>query len=487
MQTSITARIAANDAVEEPPTENTSTTSPDKKKPRHDPEQNHGRYGFNDYSGCQTVTLAHKELKAGDHCPACAEQGSHSRLCLEKPGVVICLVGQPLITGIRYCVEKLRCLTCGERYEAEMPPDVSKGIKYAPSCHTNIAIGRYWLGLPFKRIELWQQMQGVPVPDATQWDKMEALWKIVEPVHKTLVELSAEADKYYYDDTPNHILALRNKEEGQAEKKRKGIYTTAIVSEVACHTLYLFITSEQYAGENMKKIMEKRSSKTDMITMSDASANNIPRGLNEKLLARWILCFCLVHSRRKFFEVCHFFDKECDFVLKILGEVYRHEHLCKKECYTPEQRLAYHQKHSTPLMEALRAWLGNKLLYDEVEANNGLGDAIQYMLRHWEALTKFLHVAGAPLDNSLCERTVKVAIRHRRNSLFFKTRRGAEIGDGLMSLIHTAARNNINAHDYLNNLQLHKEAVAAEPELWLPWHYKNTLQTMEETTLQKVV
>jgi Transposase IS66 family len=35
--------------------------------------------------------------------------------------------------------------------------------------------------------------------------------------------------------------------------------------------------------------------------------------------------------------------------------------------------------------------------------------AIQYMLRHWKALTLFLRSPGAPLDNNLCERALKKA------------------------------------------------------------------------------
>ena len=59
------------------------------------------------------------------------------------------------------------------------------------------------------------------------------------------------------------------------------------------------------------------------------------------------------------------------------------------------------------------------------------------MRRHWEKLTLFLRVAGAaPLDNNICERRVKMAIRHRKNSLFYKTPRGARVGDIFMSLIH---------------------------------------------------
>jgi hypothetical protein len=43
------------------------------------------------------------------------------------------------------------------------------------------------------------------------------------------------------------------------------------------------------------------------------------------------------------------------------------------------------------------------------------------MLRHWKALTLFLRTAGAPLDNNLCERSLKRAMLQRKNSLFYKT------------------------------------------------------------------
>jgi hypothetical protein len=51
------------------------------------------------------------------------------------------------------------------------------------------------------------------------------------------------------------------------------------------------------------------------------------------------------------------------------------------------------------------------------------------MLRHWEKQTLFLHQAGAPLDNNVCERALKKAILHRKNSLFYKTQNGARVGD----------------------------------------------------------
>ncbi|MBI2569868.1 MAG: transposase, partial [Candidatus Schekmanbacteria bacterium] len=74
-----------------------------------------------------------------------------------------------------------------------------------------------------------------------------------------------------------------------------------------------------------------------------------------------------------------------------------------------------------------------------VEPSSTLGGAIKYMQNHWEALTRFLEVPGAPLDNNLVERALKKAILHRRNSLFCQTANGAHVDDVLISLIHTAA------------------------------------------------
>ena len=98
------------------------------------------------------------------------------------------------------------------------------------------------------------------------------------------------------------------------------------------------------------------------------------------------------------------------------------------------------------------------------------------MLKHWDPLTLFLRKAGAPLDNNLCERALKKAILHRKNTLFYKTENGAEVGDLYMSLIHTCELNEANPFDYLIELQKHAEELAQHPADWMPWNYRQTLQ-----------
>ncbi len=126
-------------------------------------------------------------------------------------------------------------------------------------------------------------------------------------------------------------------------------------------------------------------------------------------------------------------------------------------------------------MKRLRTWLDAQLAEKKVEPNSGLGKAIQYMLRHWEPLTLFLREPGAPLDNNLCERALKKAILHRKNSLFYKTLNGAEVGDLYMSLIHTCELCDANPFDYLTELQRHAGELARNPAEWMPWNYHATL------------
>ena len=115
-------------------------------------------------------------------------------------------------------------------------------------------------------------------------------------------------------------------------------------------------------------------------------------------------------------------------------------------------------------------------LYPNVESNSDLGIAMKYMLHNWLALTMFLRVKGAPIDNNLTEQLIKFAILHRKNSLFYKTTRGARVGAILMSLIQTANVNGVNPFNYLLALYEHSEAVALSPHLFVPWNYHLTFK-----------
>ena len=230
------------------------------------------------------------------------------------------------------------------------------------------------------------------------------------------------------------------------------------------------MTGNHHAGENLAAILAKRSAALPPpVQMCDALSRNLPKDF------KVILANCLAHARRRFVDVEFNFPQECTYVLEALEEVYINDAVTKQQKMTADQRLQYHQEKSAPLMDDLEDWLQQQFDDKKVEPNSSLGQAISYMLNHWEELTLFLRVPKAPLDNNLCERALKKAILHRKNSLFYKTEHGAYIGDLFMSLIHTCNLCKVNPFEYLKALQQHSAEIFRNPDQWMPWNYEKSI------------
>lgn len=134
-------------------------------------------------------------------------------------------------------------------------------------------------------------------------------------------------------------------------------------------------------------------------------------------------------------------------------------------------------------LHAVKRYAEFMLNKNKVEHNNALGKAFKYWNRHWMGLTAFCRVEGCPIDNNVAERWMKKYIRHRKNSLFYKTEMGALVGDILMSVGYTAAECNLDPHAYFIVLQENSEDVKTNPDNWLPWNYA-ARRNLEESSPQ---
>jgi hypothetical protein len=265
-------------------------------------------------------------------------------------------------------------------------------------------------------------------------------------------------------------LAEGPTEDSGQEKQRTGLFTSGVVSTREGRRIALFFSGRKHAGENLKDVLVQRAAELPPpIQMCDALSRNLPGEL------KTILANCLAHGRRKFVEVAEHFPQQCRHVLESLAVIYRNDAIARKRDLSAAARLAFHQAESGPTMAELHAWLTRQFDERLVEPNSSLGASITYMLKHWEELTLFLRVPGAPLDNNLCERALKKAILHRKNAYFYKTGRGAHVGDLFMSLIYTCELCGANPFDYLTELQRHADELATNPHRWMPWNYRQTL------------
>jgi hypothetical protein len=327
--------------------------------------------------------------------------------------------------------------------------------------------------MPFYRLAQWQRSLGVPLPAATQWELVHEVARQVEPVVDALARQAAQAPTLHNDDTTMRVSALRRQIHAEVKPSRTGIFTTSLVAQAPEHSIALFVTGRQHAGENLDDVLRHREKdRPPPLQMCDGLARNEPK------VGPTTLACCLAHGRRGFVDVATDFPQECRYVLERVRTVYGVDAQAKDKGLSPEDRLRLHQSLSQPVMEQLHTWLEEQLRDKRVEPNSGLGEAIQYMLGHWVQLTRFLHEPGAPLDNNLCERMLKTAILHRKNSLSYKTERGAQVGDAFMSLIQTCRLNRVNPFDYFHALVRYTAEVKANPRAWLPWNYRDALAAL---------
>jgi transposase len=463
-----TSKVLEQAGIQIPVKDGPPPTAPEEPKPGH------GRNGAQAYGGARRIPIAHASLKPGDHCPECRKGKVYEQ---KEPALRLRVVGQAPLAATVYELERLRCNLCGQIFEAEAPEGVGEK-KYDESAAAMIGLLKYGSGIPFYRLEGLEEDLGIPLPASTQWEIVAEAAGLIRPAWEELIHQAAQGEVLYNDDTAMKILALARasphslpvEKETASSRERTGQFTSGIVSTRHGQRIALFFTGRKHAGENLARVLAHRAAgRTAPIQMCDALSRNLP-GTLETIMGN-----CLAHGRRHFVEVTPNFPQECRFVLESLGKVYRYDAEAEARGLTPEERRRFHQEHSQPVMDALQAWFETQFAEKRVEPNSGLGEAITYCLKRWDRLTLFLREPGAPLDSNIVERALKKCILHRKNSLFYKTANGAEVGDLFMSLIHTSELNDANPFEYLTELQKHAEELAKNPAAWMPWNYHQIL------------
>lgn len=453
----------------------------------------HGRNGAEAYQGAKKVRVPHATLKAGDSCPECRRGTVYA---VATPGTLVRLVGQPPLHATVYELEKLRCHLCGKVFTAAAPPEAGPD-KYDASSAAMIGLLTYGVGMPLHRSERLHDYFEIPLPASTQWDVLANASERYRPPYEYLLRYAAQGDVLYNDDTYVRILERMGKRAKQKalaqaasaelaedppdeEKKRRertGLFTSGVVVARDGRHIALYFSGNQHAGENLAKVLKLRAAElAPPIQMSDALSRNVSPEFET------IVANCIAHARRYFVDASANFATECRYVLESLKVAYVVDAAAKKDCLSSDERLRLHQQHTAPVFEALRSWITKQFDGKLIEKNSKLGAALDYLRKHWEKLTLFLRVAGAPLDNNICERALKKAIIHRKNSLFYKTDNGAAVGDLHMSLIQTCELNEVNPFDYLKELHRHAAEATLNPEAWLPWNYRETLATASPET-----
>src|SRR3954453_11863313 len=187
------------------------------------------------------------------------------------------------------------------------------------------------------------------------------------------------------------------------------------------------------------------------------------------------LAFCWAHVRRHFYELAQGGAAPiASEALTRIAALYRIEGETRGR--SAEERRAVRQQRSLPLVEALQAWLRQKLSL--ISQKTKLAEAIRYALWRWAGLRLFLEDGRIEIDNNVVERSIRPLALTRKNALFAGSDGGAEHWAVLASLIESCKLLGVEPHAYLGDVIT--RIVNGHPQTRLdelmPWGYPVTRQ-----------
>lgn len=182
------------------------------------------------------------------------------------------------------------------------------------------------------------------------------------------------------------------------------------------------------------------------------------------------LC-CWAHARRKFVEAKSAQPKgksgRADKAIAFIAKLYRVETECK-DLPSPV-RYEQRQSQSKVLLEEFKHWLDDT--QQKVAPKNALGKAVNYTLKYWKELSRYIDDGHWPIDNNLTENAIRPFVIGRKAWLFSNSQRGATASANLYSLIETAKANGKEPYAYLSwMLNQLPTTPPDQVDMLMPWN-----------------
>jgi transposase len=410
-------------------------------------------------------------------CPACGG----SRLSKLGEDVTETLEVVPRSWKVIQTVrEKVSCRDCETISQPPAPFHVVPRGWCGPSFLAMLLFEKYGQHQPLNRQAERFVREGVPLSVSTLADQVGAAAFAVTPLYKRIEAHVLAAERIHGDDTTVPVMA-----KGKTDVARLWVYLRDDTPFAGTDPpAALFHYSRDRRGEHPQAHLASWSG----IFQADAYGGygelyRDGRGAGPVLEAG-----CFAHARRKFFELA---DVEGAARKKSRGErtgmiypialeaVKRLDALFDIERAIngrpAAERLVVRQELSAPLMAELHTWLTDQRA--KLSRNHDLTKAINYMLRRWEAFTRFLDDGRVCLTNNAAERALRCVPLGRKAWLFCGSDRGGQRAAILYTLIQTARLNNVDPQAWLADVLARiADHPATRLDDLLPWHWTPQIQ-----------
>jgi transposase len=361
-----------------------------------------------------------------------------------------------VFTVERHVRGKWACKACETLIQAPVPAQViDKGIPTA-ALLAQVLVAKFGDHLPLYRQERIFARAGLAIPRSTLGAWVGTCGVQLQPLVEALREEILRQGVLHADETPVQMLSP-----GQGKTHRAYLWAYC-PTQFADMRAVVYDFADSRAGEHARAFLGGWRGKLVCDNYSGYKAG-FAQGMTE--------VGCLAHARRKFFDL-HAANKSqiAQRALQFFGELYDIERDISE--MGSEQRWANRQARARPIADALHAWMtGQRQLVPEGSA---IAKALDYSLKRWEALTRYLDDGHLPVDNNWIENQIRPWAIGRSNWLFVGSLRAGQRAAAIMSLVRSAQ---LNAHDpylYLKDVLMRlpnhpaKQIAELLPHRWKP-------------------
>ncbi|MBB3009925.1 MULTISPECIES: IS66 family transposase [Cupriavidus] len=360
-----------------------------------------------------------------------------------------------VFTVERHVRGKWVCAQCETLTQAPVPAQViDKGIPTA-GLLAQVLVAKYNDHLPLYRQERIFERAGLAIPRSTlaQWVGMCGVQ--LQPLVDALKEQILQHRVLHADETP---VAMLSPGKGKTQRAYLWTYCPGAFEDLRA-VVYDFADSR--AGEHARNFLGNWKGQLVCDDFTGYKAL-FAQGITE--------LGCMAHARRKFYDL-HAASKSqiAQDALQYIGELYEIEREVQQ--LAAQLRLEIRQQRARPIADALHAWMTGQRA--RVSEGSAIAKALDYSLRRWTALTRYLEDPQVPIDNNWCENQIRPVALGRSNWLFAGSLRAGRRAAAAMSLLQSARLNGHDPYAYLKDVltRLPTQPASRLEEL-LPHHWQ---------------
>jgi transposase len=158
---------------------------------------------------------------------------------------------------------------------------------------------------------------------------------------------------------------------------------------------------------------------------------------------------CVAHARRKVFNARDNHPAHAAMLLAMFQELYDIEDRAKM--LAPPERQQIRHAEARPIWMRMQEYLANKAV-SNVMPKEPFGQALTYLRNQFDHLLVYLDDGLMPIDNNETEQLMKQVALGRKNWMFIGSVAAGYRAADLMSLVSSAARNDLDVFLYVKNV-----------------------------------